>query len=578
MNLAERVFKNVHLEGIIVWGVWGLMTAAGLVYLQQYGCDIPRADDWYLVTELASGQRLTLNWLWAPVADHRLPLQKLIVWVLWNSTGGSIKEGLFLGFIPLALTVAALIVAAHRIRGKISFFDAFFPLYLLHLGHAPIFLWWTTIGVPWNVALTCLIMAALIFERWHSSWSHFALIQIGIVLLILNGSTGFLYSIPLLLALLTSFALWYRRLALRHLVLLAIGVAIIVTLQALYLAGVANLKFQEETRFSLPRFIGTFAEFLGMAVGPVVARRTWPISGIFVFTFIAASVVALLCQKNVNAIKRISYFCLILSPVALALGVALGRHYQGGLLDRYAMYVSPLLVCLYLLWVRFADKRLSNFTAFCLFVLACSMAGFNFSNGLAFGKTLLGNAHALSSDIRRGATPMELVATRSRDWCNREQVFEDGLRALQRAKVSPFDNIPANPPFEKIQIFEEPTVAWNCIRTREGWQTQGPGSSLRFLCSESYHVYVIRITFLLKSSGSSAKMRIMWIGRQNGPLHQMVKTAETTFWFNTAKPRRVETVSFWVDDCLQYFDFYPNTSASEIDIKEVTLLVRQGNK
>src|SRR5262249_44736004 len=119
-----------------VWGVWGSMLAASLVFIAKYAHNIPFCDDWRGVVPAAAGERpITLGWLWGQELEPPYPLTRLIAVSLVKLTGDFRAPTIF-RTLALAALAFAMIRAARGLRGRTSFSDAFFPLALLLWGFA----------------------------------------------------------------------------------------------------------------------------------------------------------------------------------------------------------------------------------------------------------------------------------------------------------------------------------------------------------------------------------------------------------------------------------------------------------
>ena len=94
----------------------------------------------------------------------------------------------------------AMIWIAKRLRGRMSYADAFFPLALLHPGHCPCLLWSTPVEFPPVLAGTLLLI--IVWGDAQLRLGTAILAGICLVLLPLCGGPG--------LALVPALALWAR--------------------------------------------------------------------------------------------------------------------------------------------------------------------------------------------------------------------------------------------------------------------------------------------------------------------------------------------------------------------------------
>src|SRR5215467_3770536 len=130
-----------RLAPLIVWGTWSVMLVAALFLVGHYGSNVPSWDDWDMVPTLTGTQPITASWLWSQHNEHRVPVLRLVLLGLHRITAINFRTPMFFNVLALGALGFAMIRAAQRLRGWISYSDAFFPLLLLHWGQAPTFLW-----------------------------------------------------------------------------------------------------------------------------------------------------------------------------------------------------------------------------------------------------------------------------------------------------------------------------------------------------------------------------------------------------------------------------------------------------
>jgi len=151
-----RTNRREFAAASFVLSVVLLLFGVNSVLIVRYGSFIPRADDWGFVPGVVGSERLDFGWLWQQTADHRVPLQKLVMWLLWQLRPGDLRLAMLAGFWGLAVGTIAMILLLWWVRRRAEYSDVYFPVVLLTFGHAGVFLWWTTTGVPWVTALASL--------------------------------------------------------------------------------------------------------------------------------------------------------------------------------------------------------------------------------------------------------------------------------------------------------------------------------------------------------------------------------------------------------------------------------------
>src|SRR5262245_37431229 len=114
---------------IFVWGSWVLMVIGTLAFALKYGSFVPIGDEWNVAPALAGEPPLSPQWLWKADGDHRLPLGKLILVVLYR-VFPDYRAGHLATAVCFSLLAFVMIGTARRLRGWTSYTDAFFPLVL----------------------------------------------------------------------------------------------------------------------------------------------------------------------------------------------------------------------------------------------------------------------------------------------------------------------------------------------------------------------------------------------------------------------------------------------------------------
>jgi hypothetical protein len=149
--------------------VWLECLLATQVFIAWGASRTPVADDIALFYVKGHGFPFW-QYLWALHNEHRLPLPKLVQYLLYDWTG-DIRSGMFLQAHIYAATALACILAARRLRGGSRLWDAFFPLVWLQLGNSENLLMGFQLGIaiPGACVVTLLLCGALSPQRlWPS--------------------------------------------------------------------------------------------------------------------------------------------------------------------------------------------------------------------------------------------------------------------------------------------------------------------------------------------------------------------------------------------------------------------------
>ena len=119
---------------LFVWGVWAMMLLAALSFVVKYGSNLPVCDEWRYVPYATGEQPVTAELLWQQHNEHRIPLPKILYLALSRLTHCDYRAGMVLNVVALGALAFSMIRVARRLRGSMSYTDAFFPLVLLQLG------------------------------------------------------------------------------------------------------------------------------------------------------------------------------------------------------------------------------------------------------------------------------------------------------------------------------------------------------------------------------------------------------------------------------------------------------------
>lgn len=583
MRNAGQGRRTDRLELGWVLAVCALMCGAGVVFILRYGSDVPLADDWgFYIIPLAERTSPQWSWLWEAGGGHRMPLHKLAIWYIWHATQGSLRAAMLCGFIPLAISATLLPLAARAVRGRSEYTDAFFPLLLLHWGHAGVFLWLSTTGVPWVAAIECLLAASFAQPEWYRKWSVAGASAIGVVALSLMGSTGLTAALPFSLGLLlVARKLWQSgcRPEKRNAAMLVAGVVVTGIWFSAVMASFDKREIAQQGAISVSSVAAAAAEFLTMSLGQT-ARRLWPVSGAVVLGAVVGAIGVLMrsCWRSSaeERLRAVLLILAILAPCATALAVGVGRYLQGGLLNRYGLYSASLLCALYFLAVLYGPSRLRTLAQMVLFAVLCASSLYYASEGLRLGKERLENTHALMSDIAAGTPLTQLVAKHDSVWVGDERRFRRGLLALRSAGIRPFDAIKDDPPMVAWELKPTPSHANAMQASGEGWLGRGRESRVVFSFERPVHVMAIRCAYVLKTRRSSTQWQTSWVRATGCDPFEGIGGQQVLVNFNSAKPRAEEVQYAWIDEPIWAFAISPSAEPCEFRITRLTLFLKPG--
>lgn len=426
--------------GLFVGATSVAMFAAALFFVARFASPDPFGDEWDLMSGITY-QEPYLNWLWAQHNEHRLPLPKLVYTWLLNVSGFDARAGSLATVAVLGALSLSFVFAARRLRGSTEFADAFFPIAFLNWGHFENYLIGFQISFALSVALACLwLLAAL---GWCECRQPASLKWMGIALLLLPlcGAHGLVYTPVLGLA-----SLWLARAAPRYAkVYTLLTVIASWTITATYFR---NYHSPEEH----PASAGLIASLrIGLEVLSLgwgwVGQITWPVSGLLIAAFIAASAGLLfwaIAQLPDERERLLVIAATTAGTLALAMGIGWGRSGFGpvaGFAVRYGILMLPLMAAGFLAWSRYGGQICGSLAPMAMFTIACLFLTQHFRTGIAEGRESKAIMTAFADDLRAGLSPEE-VAHRNPKLYPHADRFAARIHVLQDAEIprygSPF--------------------------------------------------------------------------------------------------------------------------------------------
>lgn len=436
-------------QAALVWAVWAGMLAAGLWLVKRYGFRMPIFDEWCFFDVLMGVQPLTLDWLWAPLNEHRMLLPRLVYLGLTWASGYRFHAAAYVSFFLLAAAAAALVLTARRLRGYTRLSDAFFPCLLLNWGAVTNLPWGFQICFAIPAALTALALVVVVRRGRELTLGAAALLT---AILLAAGLCG-AFSLPLLpplgaWLLYAALRRWLARRTAPH----ALRDAALLCLMALALFGFAAFYFvglarpaHHATPPGLWAAFCTALEFMTNTVGKF-GKETWPVSGVVFFFVCVTSGLQLLRafwgrpEERLRAAGLLAWSAGIL---LLAAGLGYGRAFMGskiGFTDRYMTLVAPYLALVYLQTILYsvplAQRRTQD--VWSLLLAALTLFGFyKTPQALADYESVA----SLQADMRLGIPPESLAVRYAQHLAVAPvEVFIRRLEMLRDARIGPYRN------------------------------------------------------------------------------------------------------------------------------------------
>jgi len=412
--------------------IWALMTLSALGFVMHFGRNAPWADEWETLPGLLNRTSL-LSWLWVQHNEHRLPLPRLIFWILFHITH-DFRSGMVLQVLLLSATAFGFLQLARRIRGRSNLADAFFPIVLLHWGHVENFV----MGYQICFALTaCGVfgLLAIIANTTEANRVRSGYIAGGVLLLLATtGGSGLAFVPPVCMWLLY---LGYRERAWGLFVIVAIAMAYI----RFYLSGYARPLAHPSPNWSQPERAGVVAaQVLGMSVG-TPAMSNWPIAATYAIGVVAVTLF-LLIRSAENRSRSLGLIMLLAGAVGLAIAIGIGRSGfpsdTMGLWSRYSLLTVPVLAIAYIVFLQTGGKW-ARFGPMILISAAVLSLPQNVQFGYGWASSYEEDMDAMEADVRSGLPTNELIRrNRYLSQLDRDEQIRVGIPLLQNAGIGYF--------------------------------------------------------------------------------------------------------------------------------------------
>ncbi len=592
-----------------VWGVWGLMLLGNLVLVMRTTGRYPFSDELRLVSE-----SITPGWLWQQHAEHRVPLAKLIWLGVLQLANYDFRAINAVNILSVAAAAAAMTVAAGRLRGRVRYSDAFFPLAMLSFGQIQNFLWsWVLNHILPNLIACGLLLVVALRGRQPRLRDTF-LVGAVLVLLFLSGPIG----LPYVLA----FAAWLGYCAILKLQspgephgrrdgLITLGLAVAsVAMVGLYFVGyhvkpgtAAGVPVVET---GLKDALTASFRILCVSFGPTVVKYVRPL-GLTLLGLILTSAVVLartwLGQPRERL--RAAGFLLILGATGALLLVVgrarAGLGWQWHLGGIYLNMAMPALCATYLTRILYGRPATGKFVQTTLFTLACLFCVPNFERAILHGQNWYVAQEAIERDIQAGVPPSILAARRYPGFgvAPPNVSVEEVAQALRRYKelgIPQFRAMASDPDYREVGLPITPSALDEVVLRDGVWYSCSgtPGDALlAFSLDRPRFVYAIRVRcsyedgergmadpWVAWSAGDAAEAwdgggpRVpndgdLWVGKTRFRMRGALGDA--------LRDERALPLTFWVNSEIDRFRIHPDTKAFAFKVSEIVLLVPPGD-
>lgn len=575
-------------RSLFVWATWALMLVAALAFVGTYGSNVPSWDGWDMVPTMTGEQPITATWLWSQHNEHRVPVPRLILLGLCRLTGCDFRAGMYFGVLVLGALAFAMILVAKRLRGEMSYSDAFFPLVLLNWGHAANFLWGWQVQFLVSTALAGVVL--LIIAQTGDRFNLGAAVIAGIclVLLPMSGANG--------VALVPALALWLGYTAVSRLwsdgrqskrnSLLIFGLTMTaLLLVVVYLIGFEPVPYHPSTPGVLWT-LGSSIKFFTIGFGPA-ATALWPFSGMGVLFLVLLSMGILIIAVRRQPRERhralgLFFFLSAMGSLALAIGSS-----RDGFLPRYVTLAVPTMCCTYLVYDIYSPLRLNAILRAGLFTIASIALWPNTQFGVDYGANLRDQLGSFERDMVAGV-PSHMLINRYGSYLHTHQdVLIDYMPMLRRAGIGQFRFLKNDPPFREVSVPVVP-IQLNQVRW-EGRTAYGTGRNpyLVFDLGENRYISGVRLKYSYwNNDGTSPYVSIYW---KRSDQNEFTKdhfskyspTGDRANWTRGTWQRLSDpetTMTVWVCDTVGQLRIHPDFKPGVFKISEILLLLPPGEK
>lgn len=395
----------------VVHAVWVAMSTMAFAFVWKYGRNVPFMEDWDLVPTLSGAVPFRFSWLFEQTVEHRYILARALLYPLWQLTYDG-RSAMWLSTALLSATAFSLLRTARRVRGRASVADAFFPLVLLHPGHAETLIFFLQLCYVLPVVILGAATVLIATDRWAGRPVWTAILAALVALLPLNGAIGLLMAVPLV-----AWMAWvsFARRSSRALGASAVAAT---ALEAVYFIGYQAPPLPALVARTVRGTARTTVEILSVGFGPGAAWW-WPWSGIVAGAALGLAAGALAFQmwrEPGDRTRAGGVLACVAATGILVAGIAWGRTRLGpgaGIPPRYALLVASGLCAAFLASALVGRTLLA--TRIPQYVLAACAAAALWSNvevGREYGRPRLAASDAVLADVRAGV-PTPIVAARA---------------------------------------------------------------------------------------------------------------------------------------------------------------------
>jgi glycosyltransferase involved in cell wall biosynthesis len=455
-----RWYWEAMAAPVFVWIVFAAMFAAAFVFVARYSTSMPLQDDLEWAPFVDSSAQTSAEWWWSPFNEHRIPLPRLFFLALVRSTH-DIRSGMYFDVCLLGTVALAMILAARKLRGRMSYSDAFFPLLWLTWGNAENLLMMHQLSLIIPSAITCTLLLMFAASPDPPSWKKSLAIGLCLFSLPLCGAPG-LTPAP-------AIVLWCcivgwklaraddggARRSGKILLGSAVATALLIAFYFYDFENPASAGYNKSAFDSLRQAWG----FLTLGFGPA-GREYWPFSALVLALAILPAIVALALVWRQRPAERTRATGILaigagIFSMALCTGIARGGTYEyAGFAARYVTLPSPLLCCVYFAFCLYGPAAVGQFMRVCLCSTFLMLVFFNVRYGATYGEQRSASARAFVRDVDGGMNIRQLAVSHWWSFYSTPADFEDRLECLRAFHFGPLASAKPAPQAEPYTMLK----------------------------------------------------------------------------------------------------------------------------
>ncbi len=582
LSWVNGLILHKSRAALFVWGIWTVMLVAALSFIWNYGSNVPSWDDWDMVPMMTGYQPVTASWLWSQHNEHRVPVPRIISLALYRLIAPDFRVGMYFNVLIMGALAFAMIVVAKRLRGRMNYSDAFFPLLLLNWGQGLNFIWSWQIEFFSSTVLAGVVLLIIAQSDIQLETGTAVATGICLFLLAMCGAHG--------VALVPALALWLGYSAVlrwrsgNHHAKRDGFFALILALLALMLVGLYFVGYEKvpyhSSSHDLKATLRTAVQFLAMGFGPAVRSvRTFSGIGVVCLLLFIVAALATAAWNQPRERVRASGFIMFLGAMAsLALGIGLGRD---GFEPRYVTLSVPTLCCIYFVVELYVPPKIGHVLQPVLLVLVCVALWLNTNFGFAYGKELRSILGSFERDMVAGVPSYQLINRYGEYLHPHHEIPNDYMPMLRQAGVGYFQFLQENPALREVALPLVPT-GLNQVRWEEGTAyATGNKPYLVFDLPDERYVSGIRLKYsYVNAEHTCPYISFYWKRSDQSDFTQdqfkkYSPTGDKANWCHgtwTQINESETTMTIWICDTVNQIRIHPDFKPGVFKVSEIVLL------